>query len=413
MFQFKIPRYADLLMDTYLVVSLPDIWSPLYHPTNQNSNRWTAYDFKWIKNLGTLMIQEIEITCGSLTLQKYTGEYLTAQVERDFSAEKKDLFNNMSGNCAEFNDPANANGRANTYPTAWYSPNNVGAEPSIRGRNLYIPINTWFTLNSQCAFPLVALQYNELTITVTMRPIQELFQVRDVFDFQNLYPYMQPDFNQPHFQMYRFLQTPPSVILTPDSYQNKVSIRNADIHLLATYAFLSKEETEIFASQDQVYLVKDVFQYNFENVTGTRKLQVYSNGMVSNWMFYLQRNDVNLRNEWSNFTNWPYAAIPGDLEIGTADNTYETSIPYGPGIDPYDGRNTGIYLTGDYKVINRKEILNNMGILFNGEYRENTLESGIYNFVEKYTRTQGNATSGLYCYNFCYHRLPIERKAEA
>jgi len=407
-FQFKIPRYADLLMDTYLVVTLPDIWSPLYHPTNQNSNRWTPYDFKWIKNLGTLMIQEIEITCGSLTLQKYSGEYLTAQVDRDFSAEKKDLFNNMSGNSAEFNDPANSNGRANTYPTAWYSTNNVGAEPSIRGRNLYVPINTWFTLNSQCAFPLVALQYNELIITVTMRPIQELFQIRDVFDFQNLYPYVQPDFNLPQFQMYRFLQTPPAVLLTPDAYQNKVSVWNADIHLLATYGFLSKEETEIFASQDQVYLVKDVFQYNFENVTGTRKLQVYSNGLVSNWMFYLQRNDVNLRNEWSNYTNWPYAAIPGDLEIGTADNTYAPTIPYGPGIDPFDGRNTGIYLTGDYKAINRKEILNNMGILFNGEYRENTLESGIYNFVEKYTRTQGNATSGLYCYNFCLNTSPFE-----
>ena len=407
-FQFKIPRYADLLMDTYLVVTLPDIWSPLYHPTNQNSNRWTPYDFKWIKNLGTLMIQEIEITCGSLILQKYSGDYLTAQVDRDFSTEKKDLFNNMSGNSAEFNDPSNANGRANTYPTAWYSTNNVGAEPSIRGRNLYIPINTWFTLNSQCAFPLVALQYNELVITVTMRPIQELFQVRDVFDFQNLYPYVQPDFNQPQFQMYRFLQTPPAVVLDPESYQNKVSVWNADIHLLATYGFLSKEETEIFANQDQVYLVKDVFQYNFENVTGTRKIQVYSNGMVSNWMFYLQRNDVNLRNEWSNYTNWPYAAIPGDLEIGTADNTYAPSIPYGPGIDPFDGRNTGIYLTGDYKAINRKEILNNMGILFNGEYRENTLESGIYNFVEKYTRTKGNATSGLYCYNFCLNTSPFE-----
>ena len=407
-FQFKIPRYADLLMDTYLVVTLPDIWSPLYHPNIQNSNHWTSYDFRWIKNLGTLMIQEIEITCGSLTLQKYTGEYLTAQIERDFTEEKKGLVNNMTGNTAEFNDPANYNGRANTYPTAWYTPKNTGAEPSIRGRNIYVPINTWFTLNSQCAFPLVALQYNELVITVTLRPIQELFQVRDVFDFQNLYPYVQPDFTQSQFQMYRFLQTPPSVVLTPDNYQNKVSVWNADIHLLATYCFLSKEETELFAAQDQVYLVKDVFQYNFQNVTGTRKLQVYSNGMVSNWMFYLQRNDVNLRNEWSNYTNWPYSVIPGDLELGTTDNTLGPSIPYGPGIDPYDGRNTGIYITGDYKSMNQKEILNSMGILFNGEYRENTLESGIYNFIEKYTRTRGSAPFGLYCYNFCLNTSPFE-----
>jgi hypothetical protein len=407
-FQFKVPRYADLLMDTYLVVTMPDIWSPLYHPTDQNSNRWTPYDFKWIKNLGTLMIQEIEITCGSLTLQKYSGEYLTAQVERDFSAEKKELFNKMSGNSAEFNDPSNYNGRANTYPTAWYSTKSTGSEPSIRGRNIYVPINTWFTLNSQCALPLVALQYNDLIIKVTIRPIQELFQVRDVFDFRNLYPYVQPDFNQPQFQMYRYLQTPPAVLLNADKYTNKVSVWNADIHLLSTYCFLSKEETELFASQDQVYLVKDVFQYKFENVTGTRKLQIYSNGMVSNWMFYLQRNDVNMRNEWSNYTNWPYEAIPGDLEIGPSDNTLEPTIQFGPCIDPYDGRNTGIYLTGDYKTINQKEILNTMGILFNGEYRENILESGIYNYVEKYTRTKGYAPFGLYCYNFCLDTSPFE-----
>ncbi len=33
-FDFKIPRYADLLMDTYLVVTLPTIWSPILPPTD-------------------------------------------------------------------------------------------------------------------------------------------------------------------------------------------------------------------------------------------------------------------------------------------------------------------------------------------------------------------------------------------
>ena len=31
-FNFKVPRYADLLMDTYLVVNLPNIWSPILPP---------------------------------------------------------------------------------------------------------------------------------------------------------------------------------------------------------------------------------------------------------------------------------------------------------------------------------------------------------------------------------------------
>ncbi len=412
-FTFKIPRYAELLMDTYLVVTLPDIWSPLHHPTTDTDRRWVAYDFRWIKDLGTHMIKEITITCGSLTLQKYSGEYLAAMVERDFSAEKKDLFNKMSGNVVELNDPANNFGRANTYPSVYYTNNTAGSEPSIRGRNLYIPINTWFTLDSRCAFPLIALQYNELVINVTLRPIQELFQIRDVYDIGNKYPYIQPDFNESRFQMYRFLQTPPSTIISADFYTNKISTWNADVHLMATYCFLSKDETQLFASQDQVYLVKDVFQYDFENVTGTKKIKLNSNGMVANWMFYLQRNDVNMRNEWSNYTNWPYRTIPAGLESATTSNalipeSYKVDITVGPGQDPNDKIRTGIYLTGDFKTDNYRHILETMGILFNGEYRENILTRGVYEYIEKYTRTAGSASEGLFCYNFCLNTSPFE-----
>jgi hypothetical protein len=412
-FTFKIPRYAELLMDTYLVVTLPDIWSPLYHPCLQTDFRWAAYDFRWIKDLGTHMIKEITITCGSLTLQKYSGEYLAAMVERDFTAEKKNLFNKMTGNIDELYDPANIFGRDNTYPSAYYTQSSTGSEPSIRGRNLYIPINTWFTLDSRCAFPLISLQYNELVISVTLRPIQELFQVRDVFDIQYRRPYVQPDFNENRFQMYRFLQNPPSPVIVSEMYSNKISTWNADIHLLSTYCFLSKEETQLFATQDQVYLVKDVFQYNFENVTGSKKLKLMSNGMISNWMFYLQRNDVNLRNEWSNYTNWPYTTIPADLELPENDNAlipavYKGDIKYGPGQDPNDGIRTGLYITGNYKVDNQRNILETMGILLNGEYRENLLTRGVYDYIEKYVRTNGNAKEGLYCYNFCLNTSPFE-----
>ena len=412
-FTFKIPRYAELLMDTYLVLTIPDIWSPIYHPCADTNKRWSSYEFRWIKDLGTHMIKEITITCGSLTLQKYSGEYLAAMVERDFTAEKKDLFNKMTGNIDELYDPANVFGRDNTYPSAYYTNSSTGSEPSIRGRNLYIPLNTWFTLDSRCAFPLISLQYNELIISVTLRPIQELFQVRDVFDIQYRNPYVQPDFNENRFQMYRFLQTPPSAVISSNFYNNKISTWNADVHLLSTYCFLSKEETQVFAGQDQLYLVKDVFQYNFENITGSKKVKLTSNGMISSWMFYLQRNDVNMRNEWSNYTNWPYNTIPADLELPPNDNylvpvDYRKEIFYGPGQDTNDGIKTGLYITGDYKVDNQRNILETMGILLNGEYRENLLTRGVYDYIEKYVRTKGFAKEGLYCYNFCLNTNPFD-----
>lgn len=427
-FTFYVERNADLLMDTYVVINIPDIWSPIYSPSPETNYKWVGYDFRWIQNLGIQMIRNIEITCGSTLIQRYTGEYLSAMVERDFTSEKKDLFNKMSGNVAELNDPANAFGRSNAYPNAFYTPTTTGAEPSIRGRSIYIPINTWF-MDSKCAFPLISLQYNKLAITVTIRPIQELFQIRDIYDTGNLYPYIAPDFIREAYQMYRFLQTPPSVRIDQKTqssglaYQNLTKIWNADIHLMATYCFLDKEERIKFAKEDQIYLVKDVFQYNFDNITGTSRVKLEnSSGMVSSWLWYLQRNDVNMRNEWSNYTNWPYSSLPSNIQL--APNTIPTAsssitninsgitdasmiLLYGPSFNP-DITNTGLYISGDFTSDNRKEILETMGILFEGIYRENIMERGIYDYIEKYVRTPGFAKSGLYCYNFCLDTNPFE-----
>ena len=414
-FQFKIKRYADLLMDTYLVINLPDIWSPIYHPCDSTNNSWVGYDFRWIKDIGIQMIRSIEINCGSVLIQRYSGEYLLSMMERDFSREKKNLFHRMSGNDPELNDPANAFGRKNTYPSSYYTNTSTGAEPSIRGRTLYIPINTWFSLDSRCAFPLICLQYNELTISVTMRPIQELFQVRDVFDSTYNYPYIQPDFTQEQFQMYRFLQTPPAIRIDSNAYANTIKTWNSDIHLISTYCFLSNEESRKFAMEDQVYLVRDVYNYFFENITGNTRVKLLNSAsMVSNWMFFFQRNDVNMRNEWSNYTNWPYDSLPSNIStapytIVSPNNIFVNGeeIKNGPAINP-DGYNTGIFSTGDFSPYNRKEILNSMGILLEGEYRENIIERGIYDYIEKYVRTEGFAREGIYCYNYCLNTSPFD-----
>jgi hypothetical protein len=399
-FTFKIKRYADLLMDTYLVLTLPDIWSPIYNPTEETDGEWSPYEFKWIDDLGAQIISEIEIQCGAYVLQRYSGQYLSAMIQRDFTTTKKDLFNRMSGNIPELNDPANNTARSKTfpypqnkYPSAFYTENTGGAEPSIRGREIYVPINSWFSLDSKCAFPLISLQYNELIINVTLRSIQDMFQVRDVFDSSNNFPYVRPDFNQERFQMYRFLQTPPAINITQTSYTNQNRSWNANVHLLSTYCFLSKDEQKLFAAQDQVYLVKDIFEYDFQNITGSSRIKLPSSGMVANWMFYLQRSDVNLRNEWSNYSNW----------------SYTNNIPSNSTLAPLNGPGGfGIYITGDYSSINRKEILESFGVLLEGDYRENTMPNNVFNYVEKYARTHGSAKDGIYCYNFCLNTNPFE-----
>ena len=159
------------------------------------------------------------------------------------------------------------------------------------------------------AFPLVALQYNQLEIQVTIRPIYELFTIRDVNDTVNNFPYVQPNFNQANMQMYRFLQTPPDILLGPTSYTDLRSQWDADVHLTCTYAFLSNDEQKMFAKNEQKYLIRQVQETTFYNVTGPNKIELNSIGLVTSWMWYLQRSDANLRNEWSNYTNWAYNYI--------------------------------------------------------------------------------------------------------
>jgi hypothetical protein len=590
---------------------------------------WHPYEFRWIENLGTQMIKEITFSVGGQILQRVTGKYLLAQVQRDLNGTKRFLYDNMTGGTAELNDPANFSGRKGTYPNVYYNTSQQGPEPSIRGRKLYIPLNAWFCNNSRAAFPLVALQYNELQIDVVMRPVRELFVTRDVTYPASTpaavaqAPFIQPNFNEPEYQFYRFLQPPPAAdITTADAYDDKRTDWNADVHLLSTYCFLSAEESRVFASQEQKYLLKEAYEWDFKNITGSHRVELQNTmGMVATWMFLFQRSDINLRNQWSNYTNWKYMnVIPDDVTpasdkeyafpincpiitntvldldyykaaevaiihvsvndldrfaigqsitvtydannsitgtiiniIGTAvsfqvatvstnavvvpiynnigtpttwgslysnysvlntppfiyasgnnyivksathtyiavsfisasisfkliDATtgtvydspdtdilppvppsppttfiynfrdcfiangdafqlqynstelvnfytngskpsyygivmgYPVSYSYGtvtinsgglpnvigPGVEP-NGAPSGLYVTQDYNVENQREILQQLGILLNGAYRENMLESGVYNYVEKYIRTTGSAPFGLYIYNF-------------
>ena len=111
-------------------------------------------------------------------------------------------------------------------------------------------------------------------------------------------------------------------------------------------------------------------------------------------MWRFRRSDAYLRNEWSNYTNWPYNnIIPQTLEV------FEN--PEMP--NPTAALVTGNIVNNDGSEypVNLKEIMIDLGITMDGVYREKTFPSGVYEYMEKYMRTTGGAKDGLYCYNFC------------
>ena len=404
-FTFKVEKYGDLLMDCFVSIDLPNIWSPIMPPNVNNNNSWIPYEYKWIDYIGASMIKEVSIKCGNQTIQEYSGEYILACAQRDFEKNKLDLFYEMIGHTNELNDPGNTGSNVNAYPNCLASQSQIGPSPSIRGKTLTIPLNAWFMMKAQNAFPLISITNNDLLISLTFRPISELFRIRDVIDEANNYPYVAPNFNKMEMQFYRFLQPPPSITLLNSDFQDRRVIWNANIHLNCTYVFLSKEEADVFENKDQSYLITQPFRREYHDVVGNNKINLNSLGLIKSWMFYFRRSDVNLRNEWTNLTNWAYDYIPLDIIHASHWNDNFPTENFNPAIND-DGSPTNLFITSEYDPINDKDILLSMGIELDGTYRENILKSEIYSQIEKYTNSTGNAPSGLYCYNFCLDTSP-------
>ena len=401
---FKIPRYAELLYDTYLVINLPNIYSPLYNfqaeegVPSKAGHYFAPYEFRWIEELGTNFIEEIEIYSGGVSLSKYSGEYLNCLKERDYNNSKKDLWNRMTGNVSELNDPGNTNGNINTYPNVQWSTASLDIEPSIRGRRLYIPLDAFFCESSKMALPLVALQYQEINIRIELKPVMDLYTINNVNEIpgnNGLSYRIRPNKNILDHQIWRFLQPPLDISSSTAEYNQNVFDWNSDIHLMATYVFLGQDERRIFAAKEHKILLKQVYTYDFLEQAGSKIIEMESKDMVINYMWRFRRSDAYLRNEWSNYTNWPYHnVIPQSLEI--------FNVPAIP--NP-----SNFYITGNIGFpgeqepypVNIKNILIDLGITMDGVYRESVLNAGVYQFVEKYMRTTGDAKDGLYCYNFC------------
>ena len=181
-----------------------------------------SFEFKWIENLGSQLMKNVTLSAGGLIIQQFSGDYLMNMVNRDYSYEKKELFNEMTGNIKEMYDPAYAGKRKGLYPNSlfgaplmntvfmptsmsppfkrWLKPSiyqyrvyenvediissdyqlRTNLNPSIFKRSLCIPLNLYYMFSSTQAFPLISMIHNELRISIECRPIRELFVVRDI-----------------------------------------------------------------------------------------------------------------------------------------------------------------------------------------------------------------------------------------
>ena len=180
----KLEKLGDLITNMFLVFNLPDILS--------ESDRKVS----WIKYIGLNILNKVSISIGGNLIDEQYSEWMFIWNELTLSKEKKDLYYKLIGHEQELYEPAEAYSRNSYYPECGFSATRSVAEfneytgnvqyktitnhsynkpPSIPSRQVYVPLNFWFTSDYGLALPLVALQYHDISMTFEFKSISELY----------------------------------------------------------------------------------------------------------------------------------------------------------------------------------------------------------------------------------------------
>ena len=404
----RIDRYAQMLHDTYLVLTLPDIWSPLYYlgvtapPTGYDPrSNSIGYEFKWIENIGYNLIDSVEITANGQVLQRLTGEWLKFYSYLTHDPNKRKLVDEMVGNVVELNDPANAYDRLNQYPHAITPlnfpggiPNTKTPEPSIRSRQLVIPLHFWFCENPGMALPLVSMQNSDIAINVTFRPLNELYTVIDVNPLSTTYGQrIRPTTND--FAIGRFMSPP---TLTGTQSNPALTTFFPDPYLEGNFIYLTEMEMAQLATADQTFLVKTVtFVNNPGQYGGNSDIEIPFFNLVTRLVWSAQRSDKILTNDWDNYTNWNDPKRAPFTTIGTTNDIYSSAI-YSTQTQTY------LYSSGQLQItsVYPRDALTQGQLLLDGKERFSLKPSSYFSLIQMYKHTTGNAPEipGVYMYSF-------------
>jgi len=251
-------------------------------------------DVAWVRNIGHVLINNVEIEIGGQRIDKHYGEWLHIWSELTQTAEHLDGYNVMIGNTTTLTTP--------------------GA--SVPASRLYIPLQFWFNRNPGLALPLIALQYHEVKINVEFRPVAECY------------------------------------VGTPSATPSLV-----DASLYVDYVYLDTDERRQFAQVAHEYLIEQLQFTGSESFSNSSvKSKLNFNHPVKELIWVVQLDDNTAANRWTDFTDNgaggnPYAGgdplTDAKLQLNGHDRFSVRSAAYFNLVQPYQHHtrvpSTGIY----------------------------------------------------------------------
>jgi len=399
----KIKQVGDLLSDLYFTFSLPDIYSKYFDANLAGPlNGRSQYQFQWVRYIGAQIIQNATFLIGGTQVQQFDSDYIISTAFTDQDETQYNKWRQLVGDVPDLYDPANGQysggvGNAvtrtpglypdvlrNTDPTI-KAQNNF---PSIPGRDITLPLSFWFSQNSGLALPLVALQYHECEVQLTLRPIQDLYTILDpsgyrvrpenkvnasISQLQSGNVSYLPN-NDPGQYINQFLTdigyTPPTLNTWP-----------LNPRLQATFIYVTDDERRTFATKPLNYIIRQVTKYSFENIASRQLFDLYTHNPVPRIIIIPRRTDSVLRmNAWTNYTNWWRYGYSPFIPAASA------AIPSG-----YSGINI---------VGMQQDLLRNIRIVCDGNEAQEIKPLKYFNELSSWKYATGVFPPGLAIYSF-------------
>lgn len=304
-----LPRKGELLTQVTLVVTMPDINTPQQQAiaaTNaQPGSSLLGPTFGWTNSLGHALIDLAEFDVGGVNVDRMNGRFLEVFDELNESIPAVRAKNRM----------------IQRIPNG-FSSSSIGhdATPTV----VSVPLPFWFSRGSyENALPVDALSADALQLSITLRPLNQLYYTEARLDPRNpgfrpnldVSGAMPPLLGSPFYVSNPLFQ---ELIYSTDPIQQNTGVAGSllqgytmpynlqlgDTYLLCEYISLEDSEAVAFRSTQLDYRVEQHYIMDPQTTSRAKNVRVrlpYSNP-VKDLIWVAQRQEVATYNAWFLFT---------------------------------------------------------------------------------------------------------------
>ena len=288
---YKIERHGDLLSNMYLSFRIPDIYSN------------NELKFRWVENLGFNYIKRVELLIDGKTIETLYSDWMN--IWNELTNKDGIEYNKLIGNVNEYIAPFSFQAKYTLINNKLYNINYpistiTSKNPSIKEREIQIPLNFWFTRNPSLALPLLKLANNEITLDVYTndRGVEGLYKIWS----NKLNTYVSSSF-------YNTLHNTNISIDTFTKTKNH-DVKN-ELHL--TYVFLDTiERSRMLLETNSYDYVIDTVKFTEKNIDTITEATTTcdinnANNHIKEIVWFMRRNDmISKYNNYLNYTASPY-----------------------------------------------------------------------------------------------------------